>query len=360
MVDTNEHDHGAVHRAVAGAVAAAVAPDDGLTEAQTSLLGAVHTALTGDLCDFGQVDHLTPGDLAEVLADHDGESRRRIVQVMVLGELILRPLPPAVARRVEDYAVALDVDDKFVRVCRRYAQGGFGLAWMDLHHSGFAEHWESARTDQLHTAALPEHQLAAADPDPELAERWRGFEHLPEGSLGRAVWDLYRGRGFGLPGSPGGASGYLAQHDFVHVIADYGTDLDGEFEVFALIGRADPDPKGFAWLATMVGLFDTGYVADAGFFSGDLTERHIDRPDMHTRVADALRRGKAARESFACDLLEVDFHERADRAVGDVRAELGIPDKSDAAVDAGSPGAFELAGMSRIQQDHARSLGQEV
>ena len=35
------------------------------------------------------------------------------------------------------------------------------------------------------------------------------------GGVGREVWDMYRTRGFGLPGSVGGASAYLAQHDFV-------------------------------------------------------------------------------------------------------------------------------------------------
>lgn len=41
-----------------------------------------------------------------------------------------------------------------------------------------------------------------------------------------------------------------------------GTNLSGELETFSLIATADPDPKGFAWVATLVGLFETGYVAD--------------------------------------------------------------------------------------------------
>ena len=49
-----------------------------------------------------------------------------------------------VARRVARYAEALGVHDQFVRIARRYAQGAFGLAWLDLHRSGFAEHWEAA------------------------------------------------------------------------------------------------------------------------------------------------------------------------------------------------------------------------
>jgi hypothetical protein len=251
------------------------------------------------------------------------------------------------------------VDHRFVRVARRYAQGAFGLAWLDLHRSGFAEHWERARTDQLRTTVTLEHQLAAGVEDRELAECWMGFADLAPGTLGRGVWDMYRTRGFGLPGSVGGASAYLAQHDFVHVLADYGTNLDGELEVFALIGRADPDPKGFAWLATLIGLFETGYVADAGFFTGDLQERHLETGAMHVRIADALRRGRDLCDRLDVDLFEVDFHELAARPLPEARAELGLGAKGPAALAAGSPGAFDPAGMSNIQRQYAASVDDE-
>ena len=275
---------------------------------------------------------------------------------MVLGELILRPIPADVARTVEGYAKALGIDDRFVRIARRYAQGAFGLAWVDLHRTGFAEHWERARMDQLKTDVKLEDQLAAGVEDAALAERWMGFADFAPGTLGRGVWDMYRSRGFGLPGSVGGASAYLAQHDFVHVLADYGTNLDGELEVFALIGRADPDPKGFAWLATLIGLFETGYVADAGFFTGDLRARHLDTHEMHVRIADALRRGERLCDLLGVDLLELDYHDLAERPIVDVRGELGIEPKRDVAVQAGSAGAFDLAGMSQIQQEYALSI----
>jgi hypothetical protein len=345
---------------IARGIASAVEPDGGLTAAQVSLLGAVHDAATGHAVDFADLDALGPDDLAAALALRPSTFRHRVVHLMVLGELILRPISPDVARRVEVYAVALGIDDRFVRIARRYAQGAFGLAWLDLHRSGFAEHWERARMDQLRTDVRLEHQLAAGVEDAVLAERWMSFADFEPGTLGRGVWDMYRGRGFGLPGSVGGASAYLAQHDFVHVLADYGTNLDGELEVFALIGRADPDPKGFAWLATLIGLFETGYVADAGFFSGDLRERHLDSPPMHVRIADALRRGQRLCERLDVDLLEIDFHEVVDRPISQVRDELGFDPKGEAALDAGSPGAFDLAGMSRIQREYSASLEEGV
>ena len=62
---------------------------------------------------------------------------------MVLGELVLRPIPTVVAHRVAKYAEALGIRDDFVRVARRYAQGAYGLAWMDLQRNGFVEHVRS-------------------------------------------------------------------------------------------------------------------------------------------------------------------------------------------------------------------------
>jgi hypothetical protein len=342
-----------VGESIARGVASAVAPEGGLDDVQVSLLGEVVEASVGVRVDFSSLDPLQPDELADVLGAHTEDFRRRIVHLMVLGELILTPIPPEVARRVAVYATALGIDDQFVRIARRYAQGGFGLAWLDLHRSGFAEHWEMARMDQLKTTVRLEDQLAAGVEDAELAERWTAFASLAPGTLGRSVWEMYRGRGFGLPGSIGGASAYLAQHDFVHVLADYGTNLNGEFEVFALIGRADPDPKGFAWLATLVGLFETGYVADAGFFSSNLEERRLDSAAMHIRLGDALHRGRMLCERLGIDLLEVDYHEFAERSLDEVRTDLGIESKSDRATAAGSPGAFDASGMSEIQQAFA-------
>jgi hypothetical protein len=140
----------------------------------------------------------------------------------------------------------------------------------------------------------------------------------------------------------------------VHVLADYGTRMECELEVFALIGRADPDPKGFAWLATMIGLFETGYVHAQGPFQVNVEEHHLQLPGMDVRLADAIRRGKVVAEHSGWDLLEVDYHDVADRPVDEVRALLGIPPKSLGALAAGSPGVFDPAGISDFQRAAGR------
>jgi hypothetical protein len=344
---------------VARGIATAVAPASGITTVQADLLGAIAEALTGVDVDYTKLEPLGPDELAEVLAGRDEGYRQRIVHHMVLGELVLRPLPVEVALRVAQYAHALGVQDDFVRVARRYAQGAYGLAWMDLSRSGFVEHVQGADSgDAGRDARRASGPLDPAELDPELEARWMEFAELPAGSLGRSVWEFYDTRDFALPGSPGGAPEYLAQHDFVHVLADYGTNLKGELEVFAFIGRADPDPKGFAWVATLIGLFETGYVASTGFFDRNVRERSIQAPGMNRRMADAIRRGKAVAEHHGIDLFAVDYHARAHLPVPEVRELLQIPPKSAAAVEGGSPGAFDLDGMSEAQRiAAARHLG---
>ena len=64
-----------------------------------------------------------------------------MVQFMLIGELVLVPLPPEVAGRVEAYAAELGVDDAILKIARRYASGSLGLALIDFQRSGYMEEW---------------------------------------------------------------------------------------------------------------------------------------------------------------------------------------------------------------------------
>ena len=132
-----ERVQGARERYVARGIATAIAPDGGVLPVQASMLGAITLALTDVEVDYANLEPLDPDGLAACLADREPGYRQRIVHHMVLGELVLRPLPIVVAHRVATYANALGIQDDFVRVARRYAQGAYGLAWMDLQRSGF-------------------------------------------------------------------------------------------------------------------------------------------------------------------------------------------------------------------------------
>lgn len=337
--------------AVSRGMATAVAPEGGLSDVQAPLLRAITKAVTGNDIDYRALEPLGPEELAAVLARRKPAYRQRLVHHMVLAEMVLIPIPEDVAQRVAAVARALGIDDEFVNVARQYARGALGLAWNELRREGFVEPNETADLTGMHAAAQLVDPWEEPPPDPELVARWRAFADLPEGTLGRAVADMYRARGFFIPGTRSAASPYLAQHDFVHVLADYGTTIEGELEVFAFVGRADPDPKGFAWLATMVGLFETGYIHQQGFFASNVRDRHLDNPGMNDRLADAIWRGKLVAESFGRDLFFVDYHELADRQIDDVREMLCVPAKSEAALAGGSVGPFHPDGLSEFQRE---------
>ncbi len=335
---------------LARGITTAIAPSDGLTHLQKVLLSAVTESMTGFSVDLDTVEPMSAADFAAALAARNLEFRTRIVQLMVLGELVLVPLPAEVAARVEEYARELCVDEGMVRVARDYAKGSLGLALIDFDRAGYTADWQEHQHEVLHTSSALDVAWQEIVNDPALTARWEALEALPAGTLGRRVFDFYRARGFAFPGAPGSAPPLLAQHDWVHVLADYGTKVESELEVFALIARAIPDPRGFSLLAMVVSLFETGYMmTGAGLFQYD--RGHLSDDDgMAVRVADAMYRGALCGR----DLLAVDWFEYADWPLDDVRREFNIVEKSAKARAAGSIGPWEPGGISVYQLEAGR------
>jgi hypothetical protein len=332
---------------LARGVVGAVTPTGGLTTLQDVLLQATFEAMTGHTVTPRAVEPLGCTELAEALANRNEMFRHRIVQVMLLGALVLNPIPEAVVDQVEAYARELGVDDGMLRVAHRYASGSLGLALIDFNRNGYTAEWSPERSTQLHTAKALDEAWEMAPHDPALAARWAALEGCADGTLGRRVWEFYRARGFTFPGLPGSAPPYLAQHDWVHVVADYGTTVESELEVFGLVGRAIPDPRGFSLLAMVVSLFETGQLHHAaGLFEYD--RGHLSRTGMASRLADAMYRGAMCGR----DLLGVDWFALADHEVEAVRVELGIPPKWERIARerrSHSPGPWEPGGISPYQ-----------
>src|SRR5579859_2249429 len=329
---------------LARGVIGAVTPATGLSPLQRVLLQSVFRSMTGFSIDASSVDPLGPDAFAAALRRRNLEFRTRITQVMLLGELVLDPVPEDVADRVLCYSAALGVDDAMIFATRGHTEGSLGLALVDFERNGYTSHWAPERSAAVHTrVSLAEAWEPDCD-DPELAARWAALENYPPGSLGRRVFEFYRARGFSFPGLPGSAPPHLAQHDWVHVLADYGTTVESELEVFGLIGRAIPDPRGFSLLAMVVGLFETGQVQrDGGIF--EASPGHLSEEGMAERLADAMYRGaKCGR-----DLMGIDYFEYAGMAVEAVREELGIVPKSEGAILAGSVGPWQPGGISPFQ-----------
>jgi hypothetical protein len=320
---------------VARAMASAVRHDGALTDTQAGVLGAVGKYLLGTDTPPDDLEPLTAAQFADAVTDDT--LRRRAVHGMVTLEIVADPVPPDVSSRVENYATALNIDESMLAVARDYSKNAMDLASKDLVRNSYPAQYYARHTPNQAMAT----SAATSAADPELAAKWEALEHCPSGSHGRTVWDFYQMRGFSFPGTPGAVDPLLAQHDWVHCLADYGTSATGEIEVFTFVASAIPDPKGFSYAVIILGLFETGYVPLVpGVATGN--PGHLSAPGGTTRFADALRRGLA----MNLDLMgAVDWFDYANDAIDDVRHLLGVPAKSADALNAGSLAALDPAAV---------------
>ena len=308
--------------------------------------------MTGHTIPLDGFEPLAAADLAEVLRHRNLAFRTRIVQIMLLGALVLRPLPESVVDNVGTCARELSVDEALIGVARRFASGSLGLAGVDFERNGYTSDWRADSASELHTSKELATAWAQAVDDPALAQRWSELGRLPEGTLGRGVFTLYQSRGFVFPGLPGSAPPLLAQHDWVHVLADYGTTVESELEVFAFIARANDDMRAFSLLAMVISLFETGYLrTGAGLF--EASPGHLSSHNgVAVRIADALRRGALCRDSVlsidSIDYLHLDWFNLADLPVTEARRRFGVVAKASDAIDAGSVSPWDPGGIERV------------
>jgi hypothetical protein len=346
-------------------LASVVAGREGLLPIQRSLIEALFAAMTGHTVSLSDHPSLTPAEVARALARRDLQFRSRMVQVALLGALVRHPLPEDIAESVEELAQELGVQEGMVKVARDFAAGSLELACFDFERAGYTGNWvadEAAASAATHASHVLDAPWDVAVTDAALAARWAALQALPGDTIGRKVWEMYQSRGFTFPGLPGSAPPLLAQHDWVHVLADFGTTVECEVEVFGFIARANDDLHAFSLLAMVISLFETGYLATgAGLFQA--SPGHFSgNPGMAVRLSDAMRRGALCHDrvtgSDSIDYLKLDWFAVADRTCEDLRARFGVVPKSAAAREAGSVGLWEPGGISPFQLNAGRQLAE--
>jgi hypothetical protein len=309
-------------------LASALSVDGQVNEVQRSVLEVLGQHLFGVSTPTGELAPLTPTELAVAITDEN--LRERVVHGMVALEILANPVSPEVVKRVEAYAAALSVDEGMLAVARDYSAGAMSVATGDLLRNSYVAEYNAAHGSDLT-------QGPTGSEDPALAAKWNALQACGQGTLGRTVWDFYQTRGFTFPGLPGAVDPLLAQHDWVHCLADYGTSATGEIEVFTFLASAIPDAKGFSYAVIILGLFETGYVS---LVPGVATASpgHLSLPGGSIRFVDALRRGLA----MNLDVMGgIDWFDYANEPLDEVRRKLGVLPKSDVALRAGSLSALD-------------------
>jgi hypothetical protein len=349
---------------MADGVASAVAGHEGLLPVQEALIEALFRAMTGHRVSAANRPAIKPAELATALARRDLQFRSRGVQLMLLCALVRHPLPQDVADNVAEFACELGVEEGMVDVAREFAAGSLGLAALDFTRNGYEGTWhEEESATALHSSRVLHEAWELSVNDPELAARWAALETLPADTIGRKVWEMYEARGFTFPGTPGSAPPLLAQHDWVHVLADFGTTVESEVEVFGLIARANDDMHAFSLLAMVIALFETGDLArGAGLFESS-PGHFSSNPAMAVRLADAMARGARCHDeetgADSIDFLRMDWFAVAHRACDDLRERFRLLPKSAATVAAGSVGPWSPGGISPFQMQAGRALAAE-
>ena len=268
------------------------------------------------------IDGLEPASRTEVAAALEShEERMELIQLMCAMEILCSQVPEAMETEVEDWAEALDVEEPTLLFLRDLALGQAAKAQHDfyrLNWIGDLDHQQPEFAAVLERWGEPARATTLEDND-TIFEKWQ------VGTLGHCVAQFNQARGFGWPGRKGNANEAVAQHDWIHVISDYGTTPLGEIEVVSFQASCSQYPGATLGVIGALGLFESG-----AFGGSHLTERveqqGLSKPGGMERMADAILRGKACNT----DLLKVDFFRVADQPIGKVRAEFGIPPKSDA------------------------------
>jgi hypothetical protein len=170
------------------------------------------------------------------------------------------------------------------------------------------------------------------------AARWKGLGTNPSGSIGRTVFEFYGMRGFKFPGEAGAVNAAIAQHDWLHVLADYGTTPLGEIEVLSFQTAATRTPGAMLGLVGALALFESGLMP-ASLLVRDQTGHALAGPGAVDRMAEAVARGNQVRKDL---LLDVDFFKYAGESLAGLRTQFGIPPKSRETLERDPYGAIKL------------------
>jgi len=275
---------------MAAAVVGACRTNGWALDVQPRLLEAIFSRLFDFHEDFRTLPAATIDEVAAAFVD--AEQRREIVDLMLICELCLHEIPQELSSSIDRWAAHLEVNSIDLTVARELAQGAQARAQFDLYRNGF---WGACTDIDPAFAALVEENGARAfaqtiTADPIESARWAALEQCPPRSLGRSVWEFYRQHNFVYPGVVGGVSAAESQHDWVHVLADYGATPMGEVEVGAFRMAATNDPgAALTFIAGQLAFYQGGIMPSA--LTGLHDDHIVETPGGPDRVADAIRRG---------------------------------------------------------------------
>ena len=203
--------------------------------AQRGLMEAAKKVLLGIDADIDALPAITPAELAAGFPD--GELRQQFVNGMLVTSVADGAPSREVLARVEAFTRALGISEPVLADLRLLADHHmtiFKLALLRRGHIGDIMRNELALKGPLGFAKSVLRMRGMTE-DAALAARYHAWGKLPEGTLGRGLFDFYKQHGFTFPGERGGFPEAGLYHDFSHLLVGYTTEPEGEVEVASFI-----------------------------------------------------------------------------------------------------------------------------
>ena len=165
--------------------------------------------------------------------------RRELVRYLALLPLVSPRVEAGKVAMVEAIARRLGVSDDCLGLLRHAARGRFRRFTLTIMRHGVSDYLRRDGQTWLQSwCAMAQLALQGLKPrDRKLAARYQTLAGLPEGSMGRELFDYYRKYGFAMPGEPKSFPETFVLHEFYHILSGYPpSTLKGEMLVAAFTG----------------------------------------------------------------------------------------------------------------------------
>ena len=268
------------------------------------------------------IDTLPPVTPAELAAGFPGSELR---QQFANGMLVMAvadgvPAPETLAK-VEAFGAALGIASPVLADLRLLAEQHMLLFKLDFLRRG---HIADIMKNELHNRGLFGFAKSVLGmrglmEDPALAARYRAWEKLPEGTLGRGLIDFYNKHGFSVPGERNGFPEAGLYHDFSHLLGGYSTEPEGEIEVASFTAGYKRE-RPFYIVLFVVLIFSTG-VNMRPTPDDFVTVGLLGKPGMAERMLAAIERGSKVTEDLSDNW---DYWAWIELPIDEVRRRLNI------------------------------------
>jgi hypothetical protein len=292
--------------------------------AQRAMMAAAQKVILHTNVDIDGLAPVTPAELAKGFAASP-EIRQQFAHGMIVTAVADgTPSREAIAQ-VDAYAKALGISDPVLADLRLLADGYMTVFKLDFLRRGHIKDIFKNQLEQKGPLSLAKSVLTMRGvmEDPALAARYRAWEKLPEGTLGRSLVDFYNKNGFSVPGERGGFPEAGLYHDFSHLLGGYSTEPEGELQVAAFSAGYKRERPFYLMLFSIL-IFSTG-VQMRPTAADFVTKGVLGKPGIAELVLAAVERGSKVNTDLSD---KWDYWAWIDLPIDEVRRRLNILPKA--------------------------------